>query len=96
MKRLAFSPAAISDLHGIWDYGAEHWGPDQADRYIDDIRDACNGLAWGARRGRPVDIRAGYLKYATGAHMIYFRDHGTRLDVIRVLHQKQDVNRHLT
>jgi toxin ParE1/3/4 len=96
MKTLAFSPAAILDLNGIWDYGVEHWGADQADRYVDGIRDACHGLAAGTKRGRPVDIRAGYLKYATGAHMIYFRDRGDRLDVIRILHQRQDVNRHLT
>ena len=30
------------------------------------------------KQGRPVDVRSGYLKYATGTHMIYFRDHGDR------------------
>lgn len=29
------------------------------------------------------------------SHMIYFRDEGTRLTVIRVLHGRQDVDRHL-
>jgi len=37
-------------------------------------------------------VRSGYLKYATGTQMIYFRDHGDRLDIIRILHQRQDVN----
>lgn len=95
MKSLALSPAAEADLDYIWDYSAEHWGPDQADRYADEIRDACHGLASGARRGRPVDIRSGYLKYAAGSHMVYFRDHGDRLEIIRILHQKQDVSRNL-
>ena len=44
MKALAFSPAAAADLEHIWDHSAGRWGPDQADRYIDEIRDACLGL----------------------------------------------------
>lgn len=95
MKALAFSPAAAADLEHIWDHSARLWGPDQADRYIDEIRDACLGLASGIRQGRPVDVRPGYLKYATGAHMIYVRDRGDRLDIIRILHQRQDVSRNL-
>jgi toxin ParE1/3/4 len=95
MTGLAFSPAAEADLDHIWSYSAEHWGPDQADRYTDEIRDACCGLASGDRRGRPVDVRSGYLKYATGAHMIYFRDRGDWLEIIRILHQRQDVSRNL-
>lgn len=96
MKALVFSPAAAADIDGIWDYSAAHWGPDQADRYTDDIRDACQALAAGGRRGRPVDVRPGTLKHPAGTHMIYFRDRGDRLEVIRILHQKQDVSRNLS
>lgn len=95
MKALAFSPAAEADIDGIWDYSAENWGPDQADRYTDEIRDACNALASGRKRGRAVDVRPGYLKLTTGSHMIYFRDNGDRLEIMRILHNKQDVERHL-
>lgn len=95
MKALAFSPAAAADLEHIWDYSAERWGADQADRYMDEIRDACLGLASGTKQGRPVDVRPGYLKYAAGTHMVYFLDRGDRLDVIRILHQRQDVSRNL-
>lgn len=95
MKVLAFSPAAETDIDGIWDYSADNWGPDQADRYTDEIRDACQALAAGRRRGRTVDVRPGYLKLSTGSHMIYFRESGDRLEIIRVLHGSQDVERHL-
>jgi toxin ParE1/3/4 len=95
MKGVLLSPAAASDLDRIWDYSAEYWGPDQADRYTDEIRDACRGLATGAKRGRQIDVRSDYLKYATGTHMIYFRDTGDRLHIIRILHQSQDVSRNL-
>ena len=51
MKALAFSPAAESDIDSIWDYSADNWGPDQADRYTDEIRDACHALASGSKQG---------------------------------------------
>lgn len=95
MKSLAFSPAAETDIDGIWDYSAENWGPDQADRYTDEIRDACLALAHEQKHGRSVDVRPGYLRLSTGSHVIYYRDHGDQLDVIRVLHGRMDANRHL-
>ena len=95
MKALGFSPAAAADIVAIWDFSADRWGPDQADRYTDEIRDSCLALAGGRARGQAVDLRPGYLKYRTGSHVIYYRDRGERLEVIRVLHGRMDVDRHL-
>jgi toxin ParE1/3/4 len=95
MKSLTFSPAAEADLEKIWDYSAENWGPDQADRYTDEIRDACQMAASGEKRGRLVDVRPGYLKISSGSHMDYFHEEGDRLEIIRILHGKQDVEWHL-
>lgn len=79
----------------IWDYSAHRWGPDQADHYTDAIRDACHALARGAKHGRPAEVLPEIQKYLCGSHVIYFLDHPARLDVIRILHQRQDVERHL-
>jgi toxin ParE1/3/4 len=95
MKSLVFSPAAQSDMEAIWDCTVEHWGLDQADRYTDDIRGVCHDLASGHRQGRPVDVRPGYLKYLVGSHVVYFRDHSDRLEVVRILHGRMDVERRL-
>lgn len=95
MKALAFSPAAKADINDIWDYSADNWGPDQADCYTDEICDACHALASGQKQGRAVDVRPGYLRCLTGSHVIFFRDRGDHLEIIRVLHSKQDVGRHL-
>jgi len=95
MKSLVFSPAAQADMDIVWDYTVEHWGLDQAERYTDDIRDACRGLAAGHRQGRPVDVRPGYLKCLVGSHVIYFRDHRDQIEVVRILHSRMDANRHL-
>lgn len=95
MKRIVFSPASENDLDAIWDYSADNWGIEQADRYIDLIRDACARLVSGRIRGRPVDVREGYRKQAVGSHLIYFRESEDAVIVIRLLHSRQDVERNL-
>ena len=95
MKILTFTPAAEADLDRIWEYSFDRWGLDQAERYLKEIRDTCRALAADQKRGRVADVRPGYLKYPSGAHVIYFRDHGDRLEIVRILHGKQDVQRHL-
>lgn len=95
MKAIAFSPAAEADISEIWDYSADRWGPDQADSYIDAIRDACYALAQGTKQGRQAEVLPEFMKYFCGSHVVYFLDGPDRLDVIRILHQRQDAERHL-
>lgn len=94
MKTIAFSPAAEDDISEIWDYSAQMWGVEQADSYADAIRNACYALASGVKQGRP-SIFQEYNKCLCGSHVIYFRDYPDRIDVIRILHSKQDAERHL-
>lgn len=96
MKTLSFSVKATADIAAIWDYSAERWGPDQAQRYTGAIRDTCRALATGQKRGRASAVRPGYLKCASGSHVIWFRDMGDMLEIVRVLHAAQDTERNLT
>ena len=95
MRQVAFFPAAISGIDGIWDHAAETWDVDQADRYTNDIRDVCEDLAQGKKQGRAVSVRDGYLKYAIGRHFVFFVRADDGIAVVRVLHQQMEVNRHL-
>ena len=95
MSLVTFSPAAAADLDNIWNYTAEEWGADQADRYTDDIHDICGSLARGEKRGRNVDVREDYRKHAAGKHFVFFRVADTGIKVIRILHQSMDIERHL-
>ncbi len=95
MTRFLLTPAAQADIDHIWDYTAEHWSPDQADRYTDDIRDACRDLATGRKNGRTASARAGYMKYSVGAHVLFYRVEATTFVILRILHGKMDVERHL-
>jgi len=95
MRRIIFTPAAQNDIENIWDYSFKEWGIEQAERYIEGIRDTCRALALGYKRGRAIDVRQGYMKCPTGQHMIYFLERDDRLEVVRILHGKQDVQRNL-
>ena len=94
-KSYALSPLAEIDLEDIWLYTFQNWSLAQADSYHCDLVTAFEGLASGTKRGQDVDVRPDYLKCPAGSHMIYFRDSGDQIKVIRVLHQRQDANRNL-
>jgi len=94
-KPYRLSPLAEADLEDIWLYTSAHWSKAQADTYHNSFVAAFEGLAAGAKRGRPVDVLPGVQKYLCGAHVIYFLDEAVHLDVIRILHQRQDPERHL-
>ncbi|CAN7205342.1 Plasmid stabilization system [Neorhizobium galegae bv. officinalis bv. officinalis str. HAMBI 1141] len=89
------SPLAEEDLEDIWGYTVETWSWEQAERYHDELISTLEGLAAGRKLGRPVDIRQGYFKYSVGAHCVFYRFSESAIDIIRILHQKMDVSRHL-
>lgn len=89
------TPRAETDLEEIWVYTFKTWSMAQADRYHNDIVEVFEGLSAGRLNGRPVDVRDGYLKYPAGAHMVFYRLTDDALVIVRVLHKRMDVERHL-
>lgn len=89
------SPRAEIDLEEIWLYTLEHWSAEQAERYHNRIIAAIDALADGSKTGRPVPVREGYYKYPVGSHFVFYRQSDASLDVIRILHQRMDVDSHL-
>jgi toxin ParE1/3/4 len=94
-RSIHVAPLAEADLEAIWLYTFQNWSAEQADSYHADIMSALAGLASGSRFGRDVDVREGYLKYPVGAHLVFYRVRESGIDVIRILHQRMDVARHL-
>ena len=90
------TPEALRDLESIWLDTLGEWGIEQAHRYIDDLTAAFEQLANTPRIGAACDhIRKGYRRAGVGRHGIYYRvaEHG--ITVIRILHDRMDVPRHL-
>ncbi|MGL4666492.1 MAG: type II toxin-antitoxin system RelE/ParE family toxin [Saezia sp.] len=94
-KYYRLSPLAESDLEEIWIYTFQNWSIGQADTYISSFVATFEALSIGKKQGQPADVRQDYKKYLCGSHMIYYLESSDRLDIIRILHQRQDANLHL-
>lgn len=89
-------PEAHSDLEEIWDYTVEKWDEEQAERYLRLINRSFDELSKKPTLGRACDfIRAGYRKHLVGRHVVFYRTMGEGIDVVRILHQAMDFDRHL-
>ncbi len=96
MRRLTLSPRAQADIEEIWSYTVEHWSLDQAEVYLRKIKAAVEAVADDPRLGRPCDeVRAGYRKYPAGSHLLFYRTTPDSIDIVRILHQRMDFERHL-
>jgi toxin ParE1/3/4 len=96
VSSIALSRRAQTDLDEIWEYSAERWGIERADRYVGDLRRAIETLASSPSRGRREVFREiEYVKRTSGSHVIYCRATPHGLRVVRILHQNMDHVRHL-
>lgn len=96
MPKLVLRPKSLQDLEGIWNYTLDTWGEDQADHYILELNDGFESLADHPEKGRACDdIREGYRKYDIGKHIVFYRLTLKGIEVVRILHQRMDPDRHL-
>lgn len=96
MRDQLLSPRARADLDDIWEYSAAKWNVERADNYIREIWKTVELVASEPSIGRSCDeIRAGYFKFPSGSHLIFYRRLGKKIDVVRILHQRMDFDSHL-
>ena len=97
MTGYRLSPAAEADLDEIWQYTAITWSMKQARNYNDDLFDAFVLIGENPALGQRLDkVDGSYRRFHRGHHFIFYvqtADHG--VDVIRILHEKNDALRHL-
>ncbi|MEZ4670687.1 MAG: type II toxin-antitoxin system RelE/ParE family toxin [Anaerolineae bacterium] len=97
MARFTLRPKAIEDLEAIWHYTVSTWGNLQADTYIRQLSEGIRVLASDPAIGQACDyVREGYRKYPVNRHIIFYRVIAAEeIDVVRILHERMDVDRHL-
>lgn len=89
------TPRARRDLEDIWTYTVETWSAKKAEHYHGELIAAFARLATGKSRGRRSDVRADYLKYRIGSHVVFYRMADGHIEIVRVLHERMDVARRL-
>lgn len=94
--RLILAPAAKADLKEVYQYGLRHWGQAQADSYLETLKEKFWSLTEQPLIGaeRP-DLLGGVRSLPLESHILFYRVTSASVEVIRVLHGRQDPARHL-
>ncbi len=96
MSEVTLTPKAKSDLGEVWDYTLTQWGVDQAEKYVRKLWSVMEKQASDPTKSVDIgDVRKGYRKIGSGSHVIFFKVTTGGIDVVRILHQRMDFERHL-
>ncbi|MEP7377135.1 MAG: type II toxin-antitoxin system RelE/ParE family toxin [Chitinophagaceae bacterium] len=99
MKSLPYviGKKAVSDLEEIWLYTVEKWSIDQADRYYNLIFDEIQFICKNVNAGKSMEhVRKAYRASKVKSHLIFYRIQNSIVEVIRILHERMDIENRLT
>ena len=92
MRSVVIRPQAEVDIEVLADYTLTPWGVEQARHYVGDLRRVIERLAVdGLRRPEEAELFPGLRRTRSGHHFIFYLIDDERVDVIRVLHERQDL-----
>jgi toxin ParE1/3/4 len=94
--QLVISPAAKSDLKDIYQYGLRQWGQAQSDDYLANLKNQFWLLTEQPLMGteRP-ELLPDMRSLPIESHTLFYRVTANRLEILRVLHGRQDPQRHI-
>jgi toxin ParE1/3/4 len=96
MASYELTEAADRDLTGIYSYSYQQFGATQADIYFLSLHDCFGRLAEFPTMGRSIaHLRAGYFRFEHASHVVFYVRIRSGIRVIRILHQRQEPDRHL-
>lgn len=96
-NQLIIAPAAKDDLKAIYQYGLQQWGEEQSARYLTTIKERLWFLLAQPLLGvERAELLPSIRSLATQSHTVFYRINGHQIEIIRVLHARQDPLRHLT
>lgn len=91
--RIEFRPAARADLDAIARYTKREWGTVKARAYLGQLRAFSNGLADFPQRFPLHNSRLGpFRKAPCGEHLIFYLVGADKVEIIRVLHNRVDID----
>jgi toxin ParE1/3/4 len=96
MTRWRLRPQAEQDLRSIRAYTRRTWGDAQARRYLAAIRDVITRAAQSPELGSPHHHpRHVFRRVRAGRHVIVYRVFDDLLVVVRILHERMDIDAQL-
>ena len=93
---ITLSPKARQDFIDILRYTGETWGEPQLLTYRNKINEALQVISANPQRGRQRDdLPSACFSYSVGAHVIVYRLGADEVAVVRILHRRMDLGKHL-
>ena len=93
---LKLSPEARKDFTHILRDTGRKWGEAQILIYSDKINGALQAISHNPHLGHGRDdLPATHLAYLVGSHIIIYRKMGDRLGIVRILHQRMSLAKHI-
>ncbi len=93
MARYRLTPKADRDLTQIWRYTNENWGKAQANEHLQLLESRFLMLLRHPKSGRARDeVRRGYRSLPVENHVIFYRVIDNDIEIVRILHQRMEVN----
>lgn len=97
MAQYKLTNKAVDDLNGIWDYTAEEWSEEQADKYYNMLLNSCKDIANNPDLGKNYDgITPDLLGLKANRHIIFYRrTESLPIEITRILHGRMDLKNRL-
>ena len=97
MPAFRLSAKALEDLKTIGRFTLKTWGREQCKIYVSKLDAGFHMLADQPHLGiARDDIREGYRVYHVGRHLIFYRPKSNYIEIIRILHDRMDVQTRLS
>jgi toxin ParE1/3/4 len=94
--QLVIAPAAKNDLKDIYQYGLRQWGQTQSESYLSAIKSQFWLLIQQPLMGTDrSELLPDTRSIPIESHTLFYRVISSRVEIIRVLHGRQDPQRHL-
>ena len=91
--RYRLTPKADRDLAQIWRRTNENWGKSQANKYLQLLEKGFLMLLHHPKSGKARDeIRRGYRSLPVENHVVFYRIRDKDIEIVRILHQRMEVN----
>ena len=89
--QLVISPAAKTDLKNIYQFGLRRWGKNQSVGYFNNLKNRLWTLTQHPHIGieRP-DLQLEIRSISSTSHVIFYRIQTHKIEIIRILHVRQD------
>ncbi len=93
MAKYIITKKAVDDLTRIWEYTYEVWSENQADKYYNELLEACQTLAENQNYGKNYDeISLEIFGYNSGQYIIFYRKLSEKeIEITRFLLSRMDL-----